>query len=111
MVRIVAGRETGEAHEPELIGDSPASQLLRATIEQVARGNAKVLITGESGAGKDVAARCLHARSPRRDRPFVAVNCAAMTESLLESELFGHVRGSFTGAYKDKVGKLQLAHK
>jgi DNA-binding NtrC family response regulator len=96
--------------EPALIGDSPATQLLRAALEQVARGDAKVLITGESGVGKDVAARYLHARSARRDRPFVAVNCAALSEGLLESELFGHLRGSFTGAYRDKVGKLQLAH-
>jgi DNA-binding NtrC family response regulator len=96
--------------QPVLIGDSAASQLLRAALEQVARGDAKVLITGESGVGKDVAARYLHARSPRRDRPFVAVNCAALSEGLLESELFGHLRGSFTGAYRDKVGKLQLAH-
>jgi transcriptional regulator with PAS, ATPase and Fis domain len=99
-----------QASEPVLIGDSASIQLLRATIEQVARGDAKVLITGESGVGKDVAARYLHVRSSRRDRPFVAVNCAAMSESLLESELFGHVRGSFTGAYRDKIGKLQLAH-
>jgi len=96
--------------EPTLIGDSPASHLLRTALEQVGRGDAKVLITGESGVGKDVAARYLHARSTRRDRPFVAVNCAALSEGLLESELFGHRRGSFTGAYRDKLGKLQLAH-
>src|SRR3954465_1862855 len=107
---MLTGGETVDRNDPALIGDSPASQLLRATIEQVARGNAKVLITGESGVGKDVAARYLHARSSRRDRPFVAVNCAALSEGLLESELFGHMRGSFTGAYRDKVGKLQLAH-
>jgi transcriptional regulator with PAS, ATPase and Fis domain len=83
---------------------------LRDTIDHVARGEAKVLITGESGVGKDLVARCIHARSPRRAQSFVAVNCAAFTETLLESELFGHVRGSFTGAYRDKIGKLQLAH-
>ena len=96
--------------EPSLIGESPATQLLRATIDQVARGDAKVLITGESGVGKDIVSRCLHARSSRRSQPFIAVNCAAVPDSLLESELFGHVRGSFTGAYRDKTGKLQLAH-
>src|SRR3954468_21470628 len=95
--------------QPVLIGDSAASQLLRAALEQVARGDAKVLITGESGVGKDVAARYLHARSTRHDRPFIAVNCAALSEGLLESELFGHRRGSFTGAYRDKIGRLQLA--
>jgi transcriptional regulator with PAS, ATPase and Fis domain len=96
--------------EPALIGESPATQLLRAAIDQVARGDAKVLVTGESGVGKDIVSRCLHARSPRRSHPFIAVNCAAVSDSLLESELFGHVRGSFTGAYRDKIGKLQLAH-
>jgi transcriptional regulator with GAF, ATPase, and Fis domain len=100
----------GGTSEPLLIGESAAMQLLRATIEQVARSDSKVLVTGESGVGKDVVSRYLHFRSPRRDRPFVAVNCAAFSDALLESELFGHVRGSFTGAIRDKIGKLQLAH-
>jgi transcriptional regulator with PAS, ATPase and Fis domain len=78
---------------------------------RVASGDAKVLITGESGVGKDVIARYIHAHSPRCQREFVAVNCAGITESLLESELFGHVKGSFTGAYRDKRGKLQFAHR
>jgi transcriptional regulator with PAS, ATPase and Fis domain len=71
--------------------------------------NAKVLITGESGVGKDLLAREIHDASPRRARPFIAVNCAGFPETLLESELFGHVRGSFTGAHRDRPGKLQLA--
>src|SRR5829696_2775242 len=96
--------------EPNFVGDSAAAQLLRAAIDRVARGDAKVLVTGESGVGKDVVTRCLHAGSGRSDRPFVAVNCAAFSESLLESELFGHVRCSFTVAYRDKIGKFQLAH-
>ena len=79
--------------------------------ERAAESPAKVLITGESGVGKDVVARYLHNCSSRRQAPFVAVNCAGVTETLLESELFGHVKGSFTGAYRDKRGKLQLAHR
>jgi DNA-binding NtrC family response regulator len=79
--------------------------------ERAAESPAKVLITGESGVGKDVVARFIHNHSPRKHAPFVAVNCAGVTESLLESELFGHVKGSFTGAYRDKRGKLQLAHR
>jgi transcriptional regulator with PAS, ATPase and Fis domain len=77
---------------------------------RAAQANAKVLITGESGVGKDLLAREIHDASPRRARPFIAVNCAGLPETLLESELFGHVRGSFTGAYRDRPGKLQLAH-
>src|SRR4029078_8212012 len=73
--------------------------------------DAKVLITGESGVGKDLIAREIHARSVRAPRSYIAVNCAGLTEPLLESELFGHVKGSLTGAYRDKPGKLQLAHR
>ena len=84
---------------------------LLAMAERAAESPAKVLITGESGVGKDVVARYIHSQSSRRLAPFVAVNCAGVTETLLESELFGHVKGSFTGAYRDKRGKLQLAHR
>jgi len=83
---------------------------LLALADRAAESGAKVLITGESGVGKDLVARHLHNHSRRKRAPFVAVNCAGVTETLLESELFGHVRGSFTGAYRDKRGKLQLAH-
>jgi DNA-binding NtrC family response regulator len=76
---------------------------------QVAASHAKVLITGESGVGKDLVAREIHSASLRANRPFVAVNCAGLAETLLESELFGHIRGSFTGADRDRPGKLQLA--
>jgi DNA-binding NtrC family response regulator len=90
---------------------SRAMRQLLALAERAAESPAKVLITGESGVGKDVVARFIHSHSPRQHAPFVAVNCAGVTESLLESELFGHVKGSFTGAYRDKRGKLQLAHR
>ena len=79
--------------------------------EQASATSAKVLITGETGVGKDVVARHIHSHSARKLAPFVAVNCAGLPESLLESELFGHVKGSFTGAFRDKRGKLQLAHR
>jgi transcriptional regulator with PAS, ATPase and Fis domain len=91
-----------------------ASRLMRDIFEyaeRAAQSDAKVLITGESGVGKDVVARHVHANSSRRSAEFVAVNCAGITETLLESELFGHVKGSFTGAYRDKIGKLRLAHR
>ncbi len=93
----------------ELIGTSRAITELRAEIERVARSDAKVLITGESGAGKEVVARAINAASARVGQPFVPVNCAGIPETLLESELFGHVKGSFTGAYRDKPGKLEMS--
>jgi transcriptional regulator with GAF, ATPase, and Fis domain len=93
-----------------IIGRSPAIREVCTLAERVAAGDAKVLITGESGVGKDLIARFIHAHSPRAARPFVPVNCAALAETLLESELFGHVKGSFTGAFRDKVGKLDQAH-
>jgi DNA-binding NtrC family response regulator len=94
--------------EPTLVGCSAAMEQLRSAAARVAVGQAKVLVTGESGVGKDVLARFIHVRSSRAERPFVAINCAGVSETLLESELFGHVKGSFTGAYRDKTGLLHL---
>ncbi|HET9264095.1 MAG TPA: sigma-54 dependent transcriptional regulator [Vicinamibacterales bacterium] len=95
----------------KLIGNSRAIQRLREDIRAAARTDAKVLITGESGVGKEIVSRLIHAGGPRGTYPLITVNCAAITETLLESELFGHERGSFTGAYRDRVGVLEMAHR
>jgi two-component system response regulator AtoC len=83
---------------------------IQEELKQSARSDAKILLTGESGVGKEVIARLVHEYSQRRGRPFVVINCAGVPDTLLESELFGHVRGSFTGAYRDKPGLLEQAH-
>ena len=102
---------SGMHAEPGLVVASRAMTELLSIAERAARSPAKVLITGESGVGKDIVAHFIHNQSLRKAAPFVAVNCAGLTETLLESELFGHVKGSFTGAYRDKRGKIQLAHR
>lgn len=92
-----------------LIGGHPLMQKIDLMVRQVAAADATVLITGESGTGKELVARAIHSGSPRQARPFVPVNCAAIPEELLESELFGHVRGAFTGAHTARGGMFQLA--
>jgi DNA-binding NtrC family response regulator len=92
-----------------LLGASQPILSLRHEIERAARCTAKVLITGETGAGKEVVARCIHGQSARARRPFGAVNCSGITETLLQSELFGHVRGSFTDAHRDNPGLIRQA--
>jgi len=94
----------------ELIGGSPAMERVRDELRRVAASKATVFIRGESGTGKELAARALHQLSPRKDGPFVRVNCAALSETLLESELFGHERGAFTGAMQRREGRFELAH-
>jgi len=93
----------------ELVGQSPAMQQLRQLIETAGPTNSRVLIGGENGTGKELVARAMHLQSPRADRPFVAVNCAAIPETLIESELFGHEKGSFTGATSMKRGQFEQA--
>ena len=94
----------------EMVGESPAILELRAFIGRVAATDSRVLITGESGTGKELVAAAIHAGSPRRDKPLVRVNCAAIPRDLVESEMFGHERGAFTGATERRLGRFELAH-
>jgi two-component system nitrogen regulation response regulator NtrX len=95
----------------QMIGDSPAMDQVRSLIERVAPSDARVLITGESGTGKELVAAAIHAGGARRERPFVRVNCAAIPRDLVESEMFGHERGAFTGATDRRIGRFELAHR
>jgi Nif-specific regulatory protein len=92
-----------------IIGDSPAMHEVFGVVGQVATSRATVLLLGETGTGKEMIAKAIHYNSPRKDKPFIRVNCGALTGTLLESELFGHVKGSFTGAIKDKIGRFEAA--
>ena len=94
----------------EMIGDSPVMRDVRALVARVGPTDARVLITGESGTGKELVAAGLHIASPRRDKPFVRVNCAAIPRDLVESEMFGHEKGAFTGATERRIGRFELAH-
>jgi len=103
-------REPGASAFPEVIGRCPCFLETLARLERAAGSEVSVLLCGETGTGKEVLAQALHRRSRRAERPFVAINCAALSETLLESELFGHLRGSFTGAERDRRGLLEQAH-
>ena len=94
-----------------IIGSSQKVVELRRLIEKISKSDTTVLILGESGTGKDLTARAIHECSPRNSRPFIPVNCGAIPKDLLESELFGHKKGSFTGAISDRKGRFQLADK
>src|SRR5712692_876351 len=94
---------------PAIVGDSPRIVEVSRAIQKVAPTDSSVLLQGESGTGKELFARAIHRLSPRRERPFVAVNCAAIPETLIENELFGHEKGSFTGASSRQIGKFEMA--
>lgn len=102
--------ELGNKLDFQLIGQSPAVRKINEIINQIANSDATVMISGESGTGKEVVARAIHQQSNRRNKPFIAVNCAAIPENLLESELFGYEKGAFTGANNRKLGKFEIAH-
>ncbi|HEX2601173.1 MAG TPA: sigma-54 dependent transcriptional regulator [Gemmatimonadaceae bacterium] len=95
----------------QMVGTSAAMASVRQMIERVAPSDARILITGESGTGKELVASAIHDASPRRDKPFVRVNCAAIPRDLVESEMFGHERGAFTGATQTRIGRFELAHR
>jgi two-component system response regulator AtoC len=103
-------REEVEKGWGEFVGRSAAMQRVYELIRQVAPSNTNVLITGETGTGKELAARAIHRASPRKEALFVPINCAAIPDDIFESELFGHTRGAFTGASHDRVGKFEIAH-
>lgn len=103
-------REEVEKNRDDFIGESPSMKDLMRKIETVAPTNGKVLITGENGTGKEMVARAIHEKSKRTDAPFIKVNCAAIPTELIESELFGHEKGAFTGAHQAKAGKFELAN-
>jgi two-component system, NtrC family, response regulator AtoC len=106
-LKLLLGRSS---ESPVIIGASPALKNILDMVEQVAPSRSTVLITGETGTGKEIIASTLHHKSPRADKPFVKINCGAIPENLLEAELFGYERGAFTGAMKQKPGKVELAH-
>jgi two-component system response regulator PilR (NtrC family) len=109
---VLLKRVLGERHQfSNIIGRSESMLAVFELIETIAQTTSTVMVTGESGTGKELAARAIHFNSPRKDRPFVAVNCGALTETLLESELFGHVRGAFTGAATNKKGLIEVAER
>ena len=109
-LRLPAPGGTGIAIDRRLLGDSPPMRALRKHIDKLARSQAPVYISGESGSGKELVARLIHEQGPRANQPFIPVNCGAIPSELMESEFFGHRKGSFSGAIEDKPGLFQAAH-
>src|SRR6184192_2336901 len=103
-------RDPYDAPLPDIVGDSPAMRAVYRRTRLVASSKTSVLLVGETGTGKELIARAVHRLSARADGPYVRVNCGALSESLLESELFGHVKGAFTGAISNKTGRFEAAH-
>jgi two-component system nitrogen regulation response regulator NtrX len=110
QIRTQQDERNKQSSVPDMIGSSPLISQIKRQINMVAPRNAWILITGENGTGKEVVARHIHEKSSRASKPFVAVNCAAIPEELIESELFGHTKGAFTNAISQKKGKFELAH-
>ncbi|WP_218110350.1 sigma-54-dependent transcriptional regulator [Oligoflexus tunisiensis] len=110
QIRLQLDEKSRHSSVPDMIGNSPLISQIKRQINMVAPRNAWILITGENGTGKEVVARHIHEKSSRASKPFVAVNCAAIPEELIESELFGHTKGAFTNAISQKKGKFELAH-
>src|ERR1700728_4664679 len=98
------------ATAPRILGDAPPIKALISLIHKVASTKTNILVIGESGTGKELVARMIHDEGPLKDKPFIPVNCGAIPETLIESEMFGHKRGSFTGAVMDKMGLFEAAH-
>lgn len=96
--------------KPQILGPSRATQFLRELIQTLSTSSSTALVTGESGTGKELVAQALHAQGPRSAGPFVPINCGAIPRDLIESELFGHRKGAFTGAVADRLGRFELAH-
>jgi two-component system response regulator AtoC len=110
LAGILARRRRQPSLAGDLVGVSPALEQVRRAVERAAAAPFAVLIDGESGSGKEIVAKALHRRSPRRDRPFCTLNCAALPDDLVEAELFGHARGAFTGAIIERAGVFEEAH-
>src|SRR5216684_1294983 len=109
MVRNLTENREGQSGPLRVVGQSPEWRQVLRKATQVARTDTTVFLQGESGTGKEVLARFIHRASPRKNGPFVAINCAALPDQLLESELFGHERGAFTGALQPKPGQIEVA--